>query len=186
MPYKTGGGGKPELYDKKTGEYTDEEKKTKNASDLETIMHRYFLDEKSFSVSFPNYKWNDKEYCDLYIKFFNEQKNIKRTIEMPKMKYLLSFREKDDKSMFLKEKLGYDENQLYNDINNNTDFKTMLFSDLNEYGLKVVACTKLKSQLDGKEYLVSSVWQITKDHNIRFITLYPGGEKIWNFISTKK
>lgn len=185
MPYKKGGGGKPELYDEENGEYTEEEKRRKNYKDFDKAFFRFFLDCKNLEISFPNPKWNDQEYCDLFVKYFKQEK-INSVIEMPKMKYLLSFHQNNDKSKFLKDKLGYDELKLYNDIANKTDFSTMTYSDLTEYGIKVIACTKLKSQFNDKEYLVTSVWQITKDRIVRFITLYPGGELLWSFIYTRK
>ena len=69
---------------------------------------------------------------------------------------------------------------------NNTDFDIMEYSDHNEFGVKVATCTHLKSRESSKEYLVTTIWLITPNKRLRFITLVPGGESIWNFIYTIK
>ena len=185
MPYKTGGGGKPELYNEENGEYTEEEKQKRNFSDFEKMLFHYYLECDNVDVPFPNYKWNNKNYCDLYIKHLKEE-GINHYVEEAKLSYLLSYQEKHDKSTFLKDKLGYDEHTLYEDIMNNTDFNTAMYSELNKYGLKIIACTSLKSKNDGKIYLVTTVWEIKPNKRARFITLIPGGDKIWNFIYSTK
>ena len=184
MPYKPGGGNKPELYDPDTGEYTEEDKRIINKRNLESLVMHYLFGMKEEKAAFPDYRFNDREYCELYVDYLKEI-SFNKEIDSRKAKYLLTYSAKGDKSLFLKNKLGYNEEKLLNDIYSNTDFRTMMFSELTEYGLKVIACTKLKSQIEGKIYYATSVWQFTSPKNARFITLIPG-EKIWDLIYLKK
>ncbi len=73
-------------------------------------------------------------------------------------------------------KLGYSEKEkekLLDDIEGNTVIKTLTFSRLEEKCLKCEAKTILKGNI------VTSIWELKENLEIRFITLIPGGEKRW-------
>lgn len=66
-----------------------------------------------------------------------------------------------------------DERAALFDIYNGTDLRTMIFSRYDNGCFACLAETKLKG------LSVTTVWEIQKNLDIRFITLIPGGEKRW-------
>ena len=174
MPKKIGGGYHQENYDERTGRYCKSNR---------SILDEYLLDFDS--IDFKNIIWREKKNGEKLVQVL-KAKHFNKMVDPRKVDYLMAFRQKNDKSSFLKTKLGYSKEQLLIDILKNTDFTRMMYSDATKYGVKIIACTTLKSQYNGKEYYATSVWQFSNSKNARFITLYPGGEKIWDLIYMKK
>lgn len=64
-------------------------------------------------------------------------------------------------------------NKLADDIRWNTDFKTLSFKLINGFTFNAEA----KTVLNG--YIVTTGWQISKNGDVRLLTLIPGGDKKW-------
>ena len=176
MPVKIGGGNKLQYYDKDAGEYSDEQKLDLNEIDKENLVmyHYYGIDDETIVFHFPNYKIHDIEYCEMFCQFAKDKVTLNE-INDEKIIYLLKFDPKKDKSTFLNN-LGYNLNniqKLKDDIFNKTFLKSLLFTRINKWGMSVIAPTKLNGTI------VTSVWMLNADFTLRFITLIPGGDKIW-------
>lgn len=92
-----------------------------------------------------------------------------------KGEWLLTYQEGHGKSKFLS-KFGYDINdplRLLIYVEGGTDFKTLKFSRITEYGINCKTMTILNG------YIVTSVWEVGSNLTIRFVTLIPGGEREW-------
>ncbi len=176
MSYKTGGGNRLQPYSENNGRYESEEKASQNENDTKNLVlvHYYGFPKENLPFAFPTYGVHDSDYCDIFVKYSRERvKGI--LIDERKAIYLLTYKTKDDKSLFLN-KLGYSEKEkekLLDDIRDNTEIKTLTFSRLEEKCLKCEAETILKGNI------VTSIWELKENLEIRFITLIPGGEKRW-------
>ena len=176
MPVKIGGGNKLQYYDKESGEYTDEQKLDLNENDKENLVmyHYYGIDDKTIIFHFPCFKIHDSEYCEMFC-IFLRSKTIIKQINPSKASYLLRYNKDRDKSLFLNA-LGYhtgDENLLISDIVLNTDLNSITFAGLNEWGLRVKAKTTLNNKI------LTSIWMINKKLEMKFVTMIPGGDKLW-------
>ena len=70
MPYKTGGGGLPELYDPDNGQYTDEEKAKLLDGEISNIVMRYIFGlSGTYDPRYPIYGFHSDEYRELYVKY---------------------------------------------------------------------------------------------------------------------
>lgn len=176
MSYKTGGGDHLQPYSEKNGQYKSNDKANQNEKDTKNLVlvHYFGFSKEDLPFCFPKYGIHDADYCDIFIKYSREHiKGI--LIDERKAVYLLTYKTKDDKSLFLNN-LGYSENEkekLLDDIQNNTKIGTLTFSRFEEKCLKCKAETILKGNI------VTSVWELKENLEIRFITLIPGGEKRW-------
>lgn len=177
MSYKIGGGDHLQPYSAKNGQYEEaQEKAGQNENDTKNLVlvHYFGFSKEDLPFCFPTYGVHDVDYCDIFVKY--SRARIKGVlIDERKAVYLLTYKEKDDKSLFLN-KLGYNENEkdkLLDDIRDNTDIKTLTFSRFEEKCLKCEAKTILKGNI------VTSIWELKENLEIRFITLIPGGEKRW-------
>lgn len=178
MEFKLGGGRHLQPYDPENGQHTDEDLVKIKEKDMENLVLIYIfgIDYDHLSIHFPNYKIHDDEYCELFAKYIRQYiKNMDVVIEERKMGYLLKKADSDDKSEFLLG-LGYDPadiRKLISDIRWDTDFTVSKFKVLNKFTFNIMAKTTLKGKI------VTTAWQINKDGTVRFITLIPGGDKIW-------
>lgn len=173
MPYKTGGGGMPELYDPDNGQYTDEQKSKLLDTELSNIVLRYIFGlSGTFEPRYPIYGFHSDEYCELYVRF-RICKNQKY-INYDKIdNYLLKPLLKNDKSLFFKLH-GYDisrRNELYKQLILNTDMTKMKFDHLNEFGILVNVPTQLYSYKEKKNILIYTVWIYKKDEWFHFVTV---------------
>ena len=178
MEFKLGGGRHLQPYDPENGQYTDEDFAKIKEKDMENLVLIYIfgLDYDHLSFHFPDYRIHDKEYCEMFAKYIRQYiKNEDVVIEERKMGYLLRKTNADDKSEFLLG-LGYDLadiRKLMSDIRWGTDFTVSKFRNIGEFTFNIMAKTTLKGKV------VTTAWQISKDGTVRFITLIPGGDKIW-------
>lgn len=178
MDLKIGGGNRLQEYDHEDGRYKDNDCASSLEKDMENLVLGYLfcIESNKSLIRFPHYGIHDDDYCELFVKYI--RKNITLgdvEIADSKMNYLLSEQKGRDKSKFLLN-LGYNltcPEALIEDICNGTDFKTLEYKKLTSHSLNAKAKTKLKG------YLVATGWQINKDGTVRFITLIPGGDKIW-------
>ncbi len=176
MPYKIGGGGMPELYDPNNGQYTDEQKSKLLEKELSNIVLRYIFGlNGTFDPRYPIYGFHSDEYCDLYVKF--RISNIYRNLPYDKIRYLLTSRNKNDKSNFFG-LLGYelndnDINSLFKEIIDGSNFAKMQFNKLNQYGLFVKVPTKIYDKRKLKYILITTIWKYTEDMQMHFITAIP-------------
>ncbi len=178
MEFKLGGGKHLQPYDPENGQYTNEDLVRIKEKDMENLVLIYIfgLDYDSFYIHFPNYKIHDNDYCKLFVKYIRTYiKNIDVVIEERKMNYLLKEVKSDDKSKFLLD-LGYDfinTEILMDEIRWGTDFKTSKFRNISKYTFNIMTKTTLRGKI------VTTGRQINEDGTVRFITLIPGGDKIW-------
>jgi len=175
MPLKPGGGNHMQLYDSQNGEYTEEEKdRMKSYDSFALWSYELNGNNNKFKFHFPIQGVHENEYCYDFIRL------IKNSIHEPifieeKMKYLLTFRTKDDKSKFILS-LSYSVNkpyELFKDICKNTIRDSIEFSRFS-YGKIIVTA---KTYLKGK--LVKTIWRLEQNLDIYFVTLIPGGDKKW-------
>lgn len=179
MFYKVGGGDHLQQYNADNGQYSNEDKTKFNEGDKENLVlvHYYGFSIEKFPFHFPMCGIHDNEYCDIFVKY--SRQHIKKVvIDERKAFYLLGHREKDDKSLFL-EKIGYgldNTGELLNDIIHNTEIQSLTFSRMEAKCLKCEARTTLKGKI------VTTIWELKANFEIRFITMIPGGDKRWNSI----
>lgn len=153
MPYKIGGGGLPQLYDPKNGQYTDEEKHEILNNELENMVKRYKFGMKDTYVpQFPIVGFHSNEYCEIYVK--HTICDLLRFLPYEKIQYLLTYKIKDDKSIFFN-LLGYKSdligrNELYEQIFIGSDFANMKFDRLDKYGIFVNVPTKIYHKIKQK------------------------------------
>lgn len=177
MPYKPGGGEHLQYYDEKNGEYSEKRAKASAEKDKENLVLYYWygMEYPNLTFHFPKFGVHDEEYCQTFVYFY--RKNIKgKTIDAAKLKYLLTPDPKKDKSKFLTG-LSYSLTNLdsfKNDIINGTEWATLCFGKLTSFGITA----KCKTVLKGK--VVTTIWELNQDFNVRLITLIPGGDKTWN------
>lgn len=174
MPLKPGGGNHMQLYDPKSGEYTDQEKQRMREYDSFAIVSYKWNRNTSYKFHFPIEGVHEENYCRDFVQCIRF--DIREPIyNQSKMDYLLSFKEKNDKSRFL-ESLGYSKdrpNKLFYDICANTKRSTFEFSRFSHGELIVEAQTILQGKL------IKTIWKIEKNLDIAFVTLIPGGDKLW-------
>ena len=148
MPYKIGGGSMPELYNPDNGQYTDEQKSKLLEVELSNIVLRYLFGQAgTFDPRYPIHGFHSDEYCELYVKY--RISIIYRNLSYDKINYLLTYRNKNDKSNFFR-LLGYelnegDINTLFKEIMDGSNFTKMKFNKLNQYGLFVKVPTKIRN-----------------------------------------
>ncbi len=178
MEFKLGGGRHLQPCDPENGQYTDEDLVKIKEKDMKNLVliQIFGLDYDHLSIHFPDYKIHDSKYCKLFVEYISQYiKNVDVVIEERKMDYLLKTADADDKSRFLLS-LGYDSTdvrRLISDIRLGTDFAVSKFRNINEFTFNIMSKTTLKGKI------VTTGWQISKDGTVRFITLIPGGDKIW-------
>lgn len=176
MPYKPGGGNHMQLYDKRNGEYTDQEKRDMAAKDdigLELFFAYGEFSSRKFH--FPLEGVHSDKYCKNFLEAVKGDIKKFNYSEL-KMDYLLSYQAEHDKSYFL-QRIGYNKNyqhELYRDICKGTDISSLKFIQHSNDCFKCSAKTRLKG------YLVKTIWGLNKDLSLRLITLIPGGDKIWD------
>lgn len=64
--------------------------------------------------------------------------------------------------------------RLKNDIINGTEWDTPCFGKLTSFGITAKCKTVLKDKV------VTTIWELNQDFNVRLITLILGGDKTWN------
>ena len=176
MPYKTGGGGCPELYDPDNGQYTDEEKAKLLDGEISNIVMRYIFGlSGTYDPRFPIYGFHSDEYCELYVK--HRICKVYRVFPYEKMGYLLTHRDKDDKSHFFN-LLGYrlnddDKKALYDEIMDGADFAKMRFSKFDRFGLFVKVPTKIYDRGKRRHIRITTIWRYDKKEQFHFITAIP-------------
>ena len=175
MPLKRGGGNHMQLYDSRNGEYTDQEKQYMRSYDNNAMSSYEWCRQKTLrKFHFPVEGVHEKEYCDRFIRAIAADINEPKYV-YDKMNYLLTYREKDDKSKFLKS-LGYSEYrpyELFHDICSNTKLSSLKFSHFGASKFIMEGETILKGKI------VKTVWKLEKNLDIYFVTLVPGGHKKW-------
>ncbi len=178
MNFKIGGGDRFQEYDPEDGRYKEKNFEALLEEDMKNLVlgHIFGIKSNEYLIRFPHYGIHDDEYCKLFVKYIRKHIDLgDAEIAESKINYLLTEQKGRDKSKFLLE-LGYNlrcSEALIDDIYEGTDFKTLEFKKMTEYSLNARAKTKLKG------YIVTTAWQINKDGTVRFITLIPGGDKIW-------
>lgn len=182
MKLKPGGANKLQEYDEESGEYIDMDKLSQDEintlceKDKENLVMQYYFGLSNIGnpIRFPIKEIHDKDYCEIYISYIkNKIKDY--IVPQPKVKYLLTFSSKSDKSSFLKS-IGYDKEDsikdLMIDIVSNTNIKTLKFERYYvDSKLGCSATTILNN------YKVKTIWAIDKNHKAHLITLIPGGKK---------
>jgi len=178
MEFKLGGGRHMQPYDPENGQYTDEDALIIGEKDMENLVLVYLfgMDYDHLVFHFPNYKIHNEDYCEMFVKYIRRFiKNEDAIVETRKIEYLLSVHYQRDKSSFLN-KIGYNRDnveQLIEDIRWNTDFQTATFKTINNFTFNFKAKTTINN------YVVTTAWQLSKNGDIRLITLIPGGDKKW-------
>jgi len=175
MPLKLGGGNHMQLYDSQNGEYTDQEKERMRSNDNFALWsYKWNGENNKFKFHFPVEGVHEKEYCKDFVRCIRE--DIREPIyNQSKMNYLLTFRQNDDKSLFLKS-LGYSMHtfyMLFRDICVGTKRDTIEFAKFSHGEMILEAKTVLKGRL------VKTIWRLEKDLRVSFVTLIPGGDKLW-------
>ena len=98
MPYKPGGGNKPQLYDSTNGEYVDRDydiyKRIKNKE----FLRKYLFNSQNEEMMFPQEDINDREYTELYVEYL-EKRKFEHLVPDSKIEYLLNYTRKNDKSI---------------------------------------------------------------------------------------
>lgn len=172
MPYKIGGGNVQELYNENNGQYCRNPKCEEDEKHL--IFSKLFGIDANIPIQFPMFGIHDEDYCKLFITYCLNTKYP--FIAKEKVtKYLLSFKEKNDKSSFFK-KLGYtidNSDELYNQIICGTSFKNKKLKRFDQLVLSFNTETRILNKNSGKYYFCTSSWAIEKDYTVRFITLIP-------------
>ena len=175
MNFKTGGGNHLQVYDNKTGQYTDEELHEMRKKDMENLVfvHIFGYDISKYPFHYSKMNIHDRDYCQTFIEYFRKQITSFH-IDNRKMLYLLTWHEKDDKSKYL-EKIGYSKerpDELSKDLKFAFKRERLIFSRLDEYGLNCV------EEIELKGHKVKTYWQINlDDSSAKFVTLIPGGLK---------
>ena len=178
MDFKLGGGRHMQPYDPENGQYIIEDASVIGEKDMENLILVYLfgLDFDYLKFHFPNYKIHDKDYCEMFVKYIRRFiKNENAIVETRKIEYLLSVHYQRDKSSFLN-KIGYNHDnvdRLIEDIRWNTDFQTATFKTINNFTFNFEAKTTINN------YVVTTAWQLSKNGDVRLITLIPGGDKKW-------
>ena len=170
MPYKNGGGDKPQLYSKNSGEYIRNPQCEHDEGVL--VLSKLFGLNIQEKIAFPTYGIHDDDYCILFIKYcvnydFPEIPDEKIT------KYLLVPQNSVDKAKFLNG-LGFSLNnpeELYSAIIRGTEFKKK------KPRLKAESfCINTETILynkDKKKYSCITSWAVKPDFTLRFVTLIP-------------
>lgn len=175
MPLKPGGGNHMQLYDSRNGEYTEQEKQIMRERDNAALAsYKWNREASTVKFHFPVEGVHEEDYCRDFVESIRSDLKEPIFIES-KMNYLLTYREKDDKSKFLKA-LGYSENkprELFHDICVNTRLDSIEFSRFSHKEMLVEGKTILKGKI------VKTIWKIEKDLAIKFVSLIPGGYKQW-------
>lgn len=174
MGHKIGGGDHLQYYDENDGQYADEDKAKILEKDKENLVlyHLFDMHYEHIVFHFPVYGIHDKEYCEMFVSAFRNRIK-KMSFDIRKAEYLLTPRDKDDKSKFLG-MAGYsmnDKEKLIEDIKNATHISQLEYLDITKYALKC----KQTIEVNGRQALI--VWKLTKDLEINFVTLIPYGGK---------
>lgn len=181
MQFKKGGGNHLQLFDQENGQYADEDKVKLNEKDLESLVmvHYFGFDNDEFIFHFPISGVHTDEYCDIFVSYLKRNSLFGEAfIEESKLKdYLFKFKEKDDKSKFMINVLGFSNNEggwlrARNAILRGTDFSTAKYDPPMRNGLIINAETEILDK-NGKKYNVLTSWQIKDDLSLRFVTLIP-------------
>lgn len=175
MNYKIGGGKHLQMYDETNGQYTDEEKASLIKEDRKNLalVYCFSLDSDDLIFHWPSKKIHDRDYYEIFTHFARD-KIAEIQYNPTKSTYLLNHIIDRDKSSFLI-KLGYaasDPDELQLDVIKGTDISSLEYSS-NNTCYKCIAKTVLKGKL------VTSVWALEVGFKLRFITLIPGGDKVW-------
>ncbi len=164
-------------YDPSDGQYDDKTKAKLNKQDKDNLImsHIFGLGHNELFFHHPTFGISDDEYSELFVKYSRRHINNSVIIDDRKMEYLLTPKDRDDKSSFLIG-LGYslrNPEALWREIYQNTDKNTLSFARLTPHAL----LCKAKTVLRGK--IVTTIWALEPIMSLRFITLIPGGDKTW-------
>ena len=178
MPYKTGGGGKPELYDPENGQYTDEEKNALFEQELGNIVLRNLFHDKenTYEPRYPIDGFHTKIYCLFYVRETVAGSEI--YVDDAKVRdYLVVLHEQNDKSKFFK-KMGYTKDnwqELHKEIYAGSDSKKVKFNKLNKHGLRVEIETEIPILNEKPLYMrFKTIWLYDeKTKKLKFITAIP-------------
>lgn len=183
MPYKPGGGNRPELYDPRNGQYTDDidvELFKKQSLELEltnivgrVVFKNYHPEDTLFEPRYPIYRFHNDLYCRMYIIDQVRGKNI--FIDYQKItKYLLVRKESNDKSHFF-ELHGYTNKnpyELYEAIVTGTDTNKAKYHKIDEYGLFVEIPTKIYSKREKGYITITTIWRFDENtKRLHFVTV---------------
>jgi hypothetical protein len=173
MPYKPGGGDKPQLYDVNSGEYIRNPKCEEDEKNL--VLNKMFGIDTGVPIAYPVYGVHDLDYCKLFVAYCLNTKNP--YIDERKItKYLLIHQEKDDKSKLMN-LIGYSSenwNELEQQIIKGTTFKIKSKIKLNPMTCTFATYTNIYDKNCNKYRQYISVWAIEKDFSLRFVTLKKG------------
>lgn len=177
---KIGGGGHLQYYDLENGQYCDEDYSKLNDNDLKSITLNLYYDLKQYNIfHFPTKPIHGNDYADIFIQFVRINKLYESSyIDDNKIQnYLFEKNEKNDKSKIIIEILGYPNNaygwrKFRDDILKGTDFSKMKFDPDFEIVVKIITITKIKNYI-GNNISFYTIWELTPELNLRFITLIP-------------
>lgn len=184
MPNKIGGGNHIQLYDKSDGRYSEQNKKKSLKTDLDNLklVHKCGLYYGCLKFPFPINDVHDKEYCKEFVEYVAENNLCYYGyIEDEKLsKYLFVHRDKDDKSKFVIEILGYPNNKdgweaLRHEIITGTDYSKMFFNKCTAEIVKVKVKSTINS-VDERKYNISTIWELKSNMTLKFIAMIPGGK----------
>lgn len=168
MPFKPGGGYVPQPYNAKNGQYIDKMK----FNELELHKIKKFINEHTFFVgdepNWPTFSWHNDEYNKIFVQAYRHRFNPQQ-INENKIKYLLTWKDTNDKSNFLI-KLGYNISNiqcLQEDLINCAKFELSIYNKIHEYGLKIYVPVKLKN----KFVVASWIFENKSDRKLKFVTL---------------
>lgn len=184
MKLKIGGGDHLQAYDEDTGQYTDEYKAEILEKDMEnlTLVHLFGMDYGHLRFHFPKKGIHDDEYCEMFVEYLRCN-NLLREPSIPDAKldrYLFKHQEEDDKSKFMIEILGFENNAegwelARKRICDSLDFKTAKFAPPFKGHLKIKIFGNIIDS-NGKIHSIVTIWAIDENMGLTFVTLYPGKE----------
>lgn len=179
---KVGGGNHLQPYDEDTGQYTDEIKSKTFEKDMESLVMVYMFgfDLGEFKFHFPKKGIHNDEYCGIFVRYIRDKRLYGEAhIDQLKLeRYLFEYRDKNDKSKYMTEVLGFENNQqgwekAKFEIINGLDFKTMRHAGRFQKDCLKVAIDATINDVDGKGHDIVTIWEMQKDFSLRFITLEP-------------
>lgn len=185
MKMKLGEGNHLQSYDENTGQYNDEIKPKMSDKDMENLVmvYLYGFDNEERKFHFPRKSIHNDEYCDLLVRYLRDNNLYGQSyIEDQKLeKHLFKHKDKDDKSKYMVEVLGFENNSkgwrlAKAEILKGVNLKTMKFGGPFNGFLKVSMRQKIKD-VYGRYHDIITIWEVQENLDLRFITLIPGGRE---------